>query len=118
MAFFPCSNHHAPYRGPSFSAYPAIVAGNEATRGKLRMCEPCFRDYLANAAAALKEVDEATDPDFTSPGCFNVGQNGPCDDDKNGVFVTLYPRGEPPRNFYGSTCRNHWSKAVEEFLLR
>ena len=46
MAFFPCSNHHAPYRGPSWGVYPAIVTGGEAERRKLRMCEPCFDEYV------------------------------------------------------------------------
>jgi hypothetical protein len=117
MAFFPCSNHHAPYRGPSCAAYPAIVDGPSSNRRHLRMCEPCFGDYLETVAERLTEVD------FGSSTVTDLGAErrlckwcGARRDDRQ-VFVTAYPKGEPERAFFGGVCVDCEPKAVAEILL-
>lgn len=116
MAFFPCSNHHGPYRGPSSAAYPAIVNGVTAERGKLRMCPVCFVEYMQAAGQVLLEVvDEATAT--AMPGCYLCGDSGDAALLES-IFVTLYPRGQEPRNFYGRVCASDRGKAVAQFLLK
>src|SRR6478672_8781000 len=102
MAFFPCSNHHAPYRGPSNAAYPAIVNGMTAERGKLRMCVECFDAYVDEASQALIEVTDRESAE-RSPGCYRC-QEMTAREDFESIFITVYPRGHEPRNFYGRVC--------------
>ena len=116
MAFYPCSNHHAPYRGPAQTAYPAIVEGSESNRRHLRMCQPCFEDYLGSITAKLEEVDfEATDAGGSSIRklCKFCGATDP----PLTVFVTAYPKGEEGRAFYGGCCRSCEPQARAEVLL-
>jgi hypothetical protein len=118
MAFYPCSNHHAPYRGPAAAAYPALVDGASTDRKHLRMCQPCFADYLAAAEARLAEV-EYDKPGGASPeessACSWCGEKwGKC---PTAVFLTAYPTGEAERSFYGRTCRECESAAKAELLL-
>lgn len=116
MAFYPCSNHHGPYRGPSHAAYPAFVEGNSSDRRHLRMCQPCFGDYLDVIAQHLTEVD--FDPTKT----VDQTQERECswcgkDRYERTVFVTAYPKGEPERAFYGRCCLECEPAAKAEVLL-
>lgn len=116
MAFFPCSNHHAPYTGPSSAVYPAIVNGTVAERGKLRMCTVCFVEYMQAVGSHLVEiVDEATAQ--ATPGCYLCGAKDEAAQ-LAAIFVTAYPKGQEPKNFYGRVCFNDRPKAVEQFLLK
>jgi hypothetical protein len=117
MAFYPCSNHHAPYRGPSCAAYPAIVEGQSSNRRHLRMCQPCFGDYLEGIGQRLTEVDFGStaveDHSKENRACAWCGAQR---DDRQ-VFVTAYPKGEPERAFFGSVCVECEPKAIAEVLL-
>jgi len=103
MAFYPCSNHHAPYRGPSYAAYPAIVNGADSERRHLRMCQPCFGDYLGAIGENLTEVD------FDPTKKVDMADERLCsfcgaERYERTIFVTAYPKGEPERAFYGRCC--------------
>jgi len=118
MAFYPCSNHHAPYRGPSAAAYSAIVDGSSSIRRHLRMCQPCFGDYLETVAQKLTEVDfdakeNADHPDSGGSACSFCGAI----DASLACFVTAYPPKAPERAFYGRSCAKCEPKAVAELLL-
>lgn len=116
MAFFPCSNHHAPYRGPSSAAYAAIVNNVTQERGKLRMCPVCFVEYMQSAGSSLVEVvDEESAT--RSLGCYKCGANSDAAQ-LDSIFVTTYPRNAEPRNLYGRVCANHRADAVAQFLLK
>jgi hypothetical protein len=118
MAYYPCSNHHAPYRGPAAAAYPALVDGASTDRKHLRMCQPCFGDYLAQAEARLTEVDygnpDGAAPDSGATCAFCGGHRNDC---PTAVFLTAYPPKADERSFYGRVCRECEGKAKSELLL-
>jgi len=118
VAYFPCSNHHAPYRGPSAAAYPALVDGPSTDRRHLRMCQPCFGDYLDSVAQRLSEV-QFDDPKAASPSetaqCSFCG--APNVETPIAAFVTAYPPKTSERAFYGRVCRGCELKAKSELLL-
>ena|ERR1700693_1865306 len=119
MAFYPCSNHHAPYRGPSAAAYPAIVDGSTSNRRHLRLCQPCFGDYLDTVAEVLHEVDFDGKLTEETPGqplpdvCAFCGSDSP----SLGCFVTAYPSKEPERAFHGRCCQGCEERAIAALLL-
>lgn len=117
MAFYPCSNHHAPYRGPAAAAYPALVDGPSTDRRHLRLCQPCFGDYLESVENRLQEVDygnaKANGPSESAP-CAFCGSNKGC---PVAAFVTAYPPKAEERAFYGRVCRDCESTAKAELLL-
>ena len=101
MGLFPCSVHGAFFKGAAEAAYPALVIGAESEREHLRMCHDCFTQYEANCEERLAEAV--------------VGQKPPANDQRlclmcggkagrANLFVTLYPKGEEFRNFYGALC--------------
>jgi hypothetical protein len=118
MAFYPCSNHHGPYRGPSSAAYPAIVDGLSSDRRHLRMDRECFGDYLRHVAERLYEVrfedgehdEAATGPKDECAFCGSVQT-------ELGCFVTAYPQHEKERQFHGRCCRECMPAAKAELLL-
>lgn len=117
MAFYPCSNHHAPYRGPSNAAYPAIVDGASSNRRHLRMCQPCFGEYLDSVGHRLTEVNfekSASGMEDDAPvGCAFCGASDP----SLACFVTAYPKGTPERAYHGKVCAECEPRAVSELLL-
>jgi len=117
MAFFPCSNHHAPYRGASRAAYPALVDGASSDRRHLRMCEPCFRDYLGAVSEKLAEVnyDEPAEAEPSeAQACSFCGRV--TEEKTVAAFVTAYPNKEPERAFWGRVCLE-CSPAARALLL-
>jgi hypothetical protein len=118
MAFYPCSNHHGPYRGPSCSAYPAIVEGQRSNRRHLRMDQECFGDYLRQVAERLYEVrfDDDGSGDESGPASDQCAFCGAADTSL-GCFVTAYPQHEKERQFHGRCCRDCEPAAVAELLL-
>jgi hypothetical protein len=116
MAFYPCSNHHGPYRGASSAAYPAIVTGTSSDRRHLRMCQPCFGDYLECIGKVLSEIDYSGADSGTMPAVWPCAFCGAERDDSR-VYVTAYPKGEPERSFYGGCCAGCEPRAKAEVLL-
>jgi hypothetical protein len=116
MAFYPCSNHHAAYRGPSYAAYPAMVDGALSDRRHLRMCQPCFGAYLEAIAEHLTEVNFDPTVTVNQTEERNCSFCGAASFDRT-VFVTAYPKGEPERAFYGRCCLECEAKAKAEVLL-
>ena len=116
MAFYPCSNHHAPYRGPSAAAYPAIVNGTTADRKHLRLCLSCFAEYVDQVAKVLTEVkfDVVDASEALAHHACSFCGTGP--EDKK-VFLTAYPNKAPERAFYGSVCSACEPRARAEVLL-
>jgi hypothetical protein len=116
MAFYPCSNHHASFRGPSYAAYPAIVNGASSARKHLRLCQDCFGDYIGAVEHRLHEVEfDASDQSDRSEEriCRYCGTK----DVPLMIFVNAYPKGEPERAFYGGCCSSCEPQAKAEILL-
>jgi hypothetical protein len=115
MAFYPCSNHHAPFRGPAHAAYPSLVNGASSDRKHLRMCLPCFEEYMGTLAGTLLEVD------FSRSDTAELTATWPCSWCRNAaewrIYVNAYPKGEPERLFYGAACEAHLSQARSTLLL-
>jgi hypothetical protein len=63
----------------------------------------------------VEVVDEATAT--STPGCYLCGAAGDVAM-LDSIFVTLYPRNQEPRNFYGRVCANDRRQAVGQFLLK
>jgi len=115
MAFYPCSNHHFPYRGPSFAAYPALVNGTTSDRKHLRMCEPCFDEYLQAISERLEEVSlDGTDSGELQEtwACSWCRQAAPWR-----IYVNAYPKKESGRLFFGAACDLHEPQARSLVLL-
>jgi hypothetical protein len=115
MAFYPCSNHHAPYRGPSRAAYGAIVDGASADRKHLRLCDACFADYLVAIGAKLEEVDfsgEGPSAEASALACVACDKPGA----ECRIFVNAYPKGEPERAFWGA-CHRTCQPAASALVL-
>jgi hypothetical protein len=89
------------FRGAAEAAYPALVEGNDSERTHLRLCHDCFTQYVAECEEKLDSVVYgAKAPGPTTQMCFVCG--GPPGRTK--LFVTVYPRGEQERQFYGAVC--------------
>ena len=113
MGFFPCSKHGLMFRGPAEAAYPALVIGQTSDRAHLRLCHECFTDYVAAAEGTLFEVSDVispTDDHWVCLVCRDSNAN-------RRVFITAYPRGEAPRQFFGGFCAAHEPQVREAYLV-
>ena len=97
MAFNPCSACGLFFKGAAQAAYPALVFGAESERKHLRLCPPCFGDYLEKCQESLSEAVVGNPPGLTIGHCVD------CSDapGRTALFVTVYPSKEEPRQFYG-----------------
>jgi hypothetical protein len=116
MAFHPCDMHNAPYRGPSSAVYPALVEGTENNRRHLRLCEPCFDDYLATVGARFMEVlfDGRAVIDLGESDCRYCSTRAEAG---KAAFITAYPKHADSRQFWGRVCRDCTPAAEAELLL-
>jgi len=101
------------FRGPAEAAYPAIVHGQTSDRGHLRLCHDCFSDYIATAEGTLYEVSDELAPTDAQWVCLVCRDS---DADRR-VFITAYPRGERPRQFFGGFCATHEPQVREAYLV-
>lgn len=113
MGFFPCSAHGAMFKGAAEAAYPALVFANESERTHLRFCHECFTSFLATCEERLEEVVDGAKPQSADKRlcCMCGGAAG-----RTALFVTAYPRGAEPRQFFGHVCDSDVAPARADWL--
>jgi hypothetical protein len=108
MGFFPCSFHGAFFKGAAQAAYPALVQGTESERAHLRLCGDCFSVFLTSCEDQLTEAIEGERPPTADQRVCVMCAGSPA---PAALFVTLYPSGAAPRNFFGAVCPDHMVSA-------
>jgi len=101
MGFYPCSGHGLMFKGPAQAMYPALIEGGNSERSHLRFCKDCFADVIAQAEKVLTEVIAGAKPESANQRvCYLCQAEGA----RFALFVTAYPKGEEPRQFFGAVC--------------
>lgn len=116
MALFPCSIEGHRYHGPQRTMYPAIVGGAFTTRGKLRLCQPHYADFLDMLDRRAEDVTNET-ASITHAVCVLCGQDA--EDAHLQFFVTVYGDDGMRRDFWAPlhdrcevAAREDWALAV------
>jgi len=101
------------FKGAAEAAYPALVFANEAERTHLRMCHDCFVSFVETCEEHLSEVIDGAEPQPSDKRvcCMCGGAAG-----RTALFVTAYPRGEEPRQFFGHVCDRDVAPARVDWL--
>lgn len=116
MALFPCEIHMARYKGPSSSAYPALLTGGVSQRRKVRACEPCLSGRLGESPVTLTLIDPEHPEQL-------LGANGHGCVDHTDVqataafFLTAYRRGQEEESYYAPVCDDCAASLCEEWGL-
>ncbi len=97
MGLYPCSACGLFFKGAAQAVYPALVFGSESERKHLRLCQPCFGDYLEKCQENLAEAVAGNPPGSLNGHCLDCSDAA----GRTALFVTLYPSKEEPRQFYG-----------------
>jgi hypothetical protein len=113
VGLFPCAAHGAFFKGAAEAAYPSLVMGKESEREHQRLCHECFSSLIALCEEKLSEaVVGEKPPAFNQRVCAMCGGAA----GRASLFVTVYPRGEEPRNFFGAVCDRHVDAARAAWL--
>lgn len=114
MGFFPCSKHGTFFKGAAETAYPAWVFGVDSERTHLRLCHECFVTYVEQCESSLTEAIEGERPRADNQRvCVVCGGSNT----ESALFVTVYPKGQPPRQFFGPLCLDDVAAAKAAWLI-
>lgn len=108
MAQFPCDMCGQRYHGKQQTAYPAIVNGTYAERGKRRLCPRCLEQLTEWISDHLVGSQDPEPVEL----CFECAKPEP----ELAVFLTLYRDGADREDWYGRVhsepCRPHARMAL------
>lgn len=93
MAQFPCDHCGQRYGGPQQTAYPAIVDGAQAQRGKQRLCPKCLQKLTG-------WIQERLVPG-ADPAPVELCSACAAPDPTLAIFVTLYRTGNEREDWFG-----------------
>lgn len=116
MALFPCEIHLARYKGPSSSAYPAILINGQSFRKKVRACEPCLTARIEESPVKLALLDPEHPEAYS-----NNGDHGcvvhPGFEATGAFFLTAYRRGQAEEAYYAPVCDRCIATLTEQWGL-
>jgi len=99
MAYAPCSLCLRRYTGKASSFYPAVAAGRDFLRCKLRLCPPCAAHFLADRMRNFRRVDPDDSLRFLlADSCASCAAE--VQGDANAAFVTVYLPGEERVDYF------------------
>lgn len=104
MAFTPCAADRRMYAGGSQTAFVRLVHGSESYGGKRQWCPEHFAEFqekLRERAILVSVGDEfVAEPSASHCGNCNAALNG----NGTALFVSAFPRGAKPSQWYQQYC--------------
>lgn len=114
MALFPCDATGHRYPGAQQTMYPAVVAGVEQSRRKLRLCGQHFRIYAERLFERANNAQMEFDAALTVK-CYSCGK--PVDDSEWQFFVTAYPTKEERADYWAPLHAQCVGPTLEDWRL-